>query len=130
MGKMPEGLRKYWAKRRKKGKHIYTTKRIYHSMRRKRGSRGGKATIPILGVMTAGALAAGVLGTGNNNKIQYAGSPAGYLTEGNLGQAATAAARNVTNAQTYTTIIVPAAVWIVGRLFLGKRRISKRISLF
>lgn len=93
---------------------------------RKRRS-AGKMTVPIMGIATAAALGAGVL---TNNKNYRASRPIDYISKGDFANAGGVALDNMTKAGTYTPMVVPVVVWIAGRLLLGKRKITKRISLF
>jgi len=128
MGKMPEGLRKYRAKhgrgrkvRRKVRRVVGVTRRRYFG--RRRGGRT-RRTVPILGIATAGAIGAGIL----LNDSGY-GVPITSLKKGDVTSAGGQALANLTNAKTYAGAIVPLVLWIVCRMLLGKKAISKRVSI-
>lgn len=95
---------------------------------RKRGGRGGKTTVPIMGLITAGALGGGIVAQPSG---LYGGdAPINHLVAGDVGRGSRGLMANLTNPKTYTAVAVPIAVWIIGRAFLGKRKLSKRVSLF
>jgi hypothetical protein len=132
MGKMPEGLRKYWAKhgrgrkKRSSGRVVHTARRRYFGRKRRGGS--GR-TIPIMGLATAGALGAGILA--NQPGGVFGGdSPLKGIERGDFKAAGMTALGNLQNPNTYYGVAVPVAFWIVGRLLLGKRKITKKVSLF
>lgn len=100
------------------------TSRRYFGRRRRGGS--GKVTIPIMGVATAAALAGGIL----TNKAGTPDSVIGYIGKGSPTSAALVGMKAVGRADSYVPMLVPAAIWIVGRVLLGKKKITKRVSVF
>ena len=95
-------------------------------------SRVSRAKIPIMGVVTLGALAGNVSTMSGYGawKDGFVDSPVHYLKTGDFSKAGGKAAMNLSNAGTYTPLLIPIGIWIAGRMLLGKRNISKRFSLF
>lgn len=134
MGRMPPGLARYWAKKRgrkaKAARTGFRTKVAHMARRRYFGKRraGGRTTIPIMGIATAGALAGGILLQPSGH---YGGTaPITQIAAGEYSKGGANALGNLKNPNTYLGLAVPVAVWIVGRMLLGKRKISKRVSIF
>ena len=123
MGKMPKGLREYWAKKR--------GKKTGKSGGRKMGNKGGRKSrnVPVMGMITLGALLAGIFGQGNKG-IEYAGSPIGYLSEKQYAKAGTAALNNLTRPSTYMMVAIPLVAW-GGMKVLGvsSRKVAKGVTL-
>ena len=89
-----------------------------------------KKQISVMGAVTLGTLLAVILGTGNNGKIQYAGSPIGYLMEKNGGQAVAALGRNMASPGTYLAVGVPLVIWIGGHAIAGSKPVAKGVKMF
>jgi len=125
MGKMPKGLKEYWAKKRgQKTGGIKMARRRYFGKRRS----GGKRTIPILGVVTLGTLAGNILASGNKSYGNL--SPIDSLTKYGPGAFGVNVTSKMSQPSTYTPVLIPLALWIGGRMLLGKKPISKRVSIF
>lgn len=104
----------------KKGRIRYVSRRARRAM--------GRTSVPIMGVLTAGALGAGLM---LNGAPDYGGStPMASIQKGDWAGTGGRVLSNIKNPKTYTAVILPAAVWIVGRMLLGKRKITKKISIF
>jgi hypothetical protein len=132
MGKMPEGLRKYWAKHGRGRKARKIREKVTHTARRYFGRRrrgGSGRTISILGIAAGSALALGILARGKGGEYQYAGSPVGYLKEGRWDLAVNAAGKNLTDPGSYMPVILPLAIMLGMRMLHVKGRVTKRISI-
>lgn len=124
MGKQPAALARYWANKRKvKG----TVKRMSKRYGRKKGGRASR-TIPIMGIVTLGTLAGNIIASGNKNYGNL--SPVDSLTKYGPGAFGVNVTSKLSQPETYTPVLFPLALWIGGRLLLGKKAISKRISIF
>lgn len=96
--------------------------RVIRRYARRAGRKLGK--VPIFGYLDAAALAAPIV-AGSNGKIQYAGSPLGYLKEGNWQMAGQSALANVTNPRSYIPFVVVMLIhkglkWGLGTVPLGR----------
>lgn len=94
---------------------------------RKRRS-AGKMTVPIMGVLDAAALVVPVLtkssgGNPNDNPIYY-------MTHGDAGRTGKTLTNNLSDPRTYVPFAIVTAGWILGKALLGKRKISKHVSMF
>lgn len=98
--------------------------RRYFGRRGRRGS--GKVTIPIMGVLSVTALAGGLA----TNPAGYPRNAVDYLLLGKPGSAGLTMLKASTDVKSYIPAVAPIAIWLVGRALLGKRKITKRISLF
>jgi hypothetical protein len=85
-----------------------------------------------MGIVTIGTLAGNVATMAGNGGWKEGGvdSPIHYLSKGDWGKAGTKTAQNMTNMGTYTPLLVPLAIWIGGRMLLGRRNLGKKFSIF
>lgn len=122
-GKMPEGLKRYWANKRK-GKGTKMARRYFG---RKKGGRVSR-TVPIMGVVTLGTLAGNILASGNKSYGML--SPIDSLTKYGPGAFGVNVTSKLSQPSTYTPVLIPLALWIGGRMLLGKKPLGKRVSIF
>lgn len=106
-----------------------TKGKIRNIYRRARGrSRAGKGAFPIMGGVTVATLGANMLAGGNPDYGNL--SPIDSLQQYGIAAFGKNVASKLSQVGTYTPAVIPLAIWIGGRLFVGKGRLTKRISVF
>lgn len=129
MGKMPEGLRKYWAKKRRQVRRIKVkTRTVVRTARRRYGRRGGskRTRIPIVPALAGAALGANILVGDPNGGADHT---LHYLEAGNYSSAGICAKRQLTRLDTYLIPIGIVALDGVLRMLVGRVPLGKRVSL-
>jgi len=131
MGKMPEGLRRYWANKRRKGRKVITktrtvvkTARKYFG-RKRRGS--GKKNFPLMAIPVIAAVASvPVLG-----KAPHFGDQSAFASIMNGdwkaagGRALDAAAQPVN----YVPVVATVLLWGLTKVCIGSRKITRGVSV-
>lgn len=86
----------------------------------------GRAKIPVMGILTAGALGGKLM----TDTYGYPKSAVAYLKGGDWHSAANVIGRGLQQPETYTAIVLPLVVWTAGRLFLGRVPLGKKVTIF
>lgn len=127
MGKMPAGLKRYWAKKRKQVRTI-KTRMVVRTARRGGRKRGGskRTRVPIVPVLAGAAMGANIL-VGDPNGGQD--HTVHYLQAGNYSSAGICAKRQLTRLDTYLIPIGIVALDGILRMLVGRVPLGKRVSL-
>jgi len=131
MGKMPAGLARYWANKRRTGRRTVTkTRTVVKTARRYFGRRrrgNGKMKFPLMAIpVLASVAAAPLLSPAPRFGNQTAWSKIAVGDWAGAGGRALDAGATPTN---YIPVVGTVILWGVARLLVGKRPIGKRLCL-